>query len=86
MRRREGRHAGLIVGLNMGEMQNKLLHIHSCCSNEAARSYSALRSPTQQISLCSRGFLEKSAEKGAPVARETLSVPLACLLTRRCVP
>lgn len=40
-----------MVGLNMGEIQAKLLHVHSCCSNEAARSSSVLKSYTASFSL-----------------------------------
>lgn len=62
MRTREGRHAGLIVGLNMGEIRSKLLHVHSCCSNRAAQLLGTEESCTVSFSLL-QWFHSKSAEK-----------------------
>lgn len=74
------------MGLNMGEIQSKLLLVHSCCSNQAARSSSVLKSPTHQVSPCCGGFPESLLRRAPrslrpPVVRKTPPVPLARLLT-----
>lgn len=64
----------------MGEIRSKLLHVHSCCSNEAAQLLGTEESCTASFSLL-RWFPSKSAEKG-PVLLETprgTEKPLPCL-------